>query len=135
MQEKVAHHSAIRWRGAYQGNEVWDVLSQLDVLVISSRWYENSPNTILEAFKMGLPVVATNLGGMSELIEHEKSGLLFELNSTDDLRSQLLRLIHEPGLLDHLRKNIPSVKTIDEEMAEIVGHYRELLARPPGTGQ
>jgi glycosyltransferase involved in cell wall biosynthesis len=128
MQEKVAHHSAIRWRGAYKGNEVWDVLSQLDVLVISSRWYENSPNTILEAFKMGMPVVATNLGGMSELIEHEKSGLLFELNQTDDLRRQLQRLLYEPGLLDRLRENIPAVKTIDDEMTEIIDHYRELLA-------
>ena len=121
--------ATIRWRGAYTGAEVWDVLSELDVVIIPSRWYENSPTVILEAYKMGLPVIATDLGGMAELLEHEKTGLLFDFESISSLRQQIERLLHEPGLLDQLRANIPTVKNIDEEMMEIVEHYQPLLKR------
>lgn len=129
LKKATAGYPAIRWNGRYTGAKVWDVLANADALVIPSRWYENSPNAILEAFEMGVPVVTTNLGGMAELVEHEKSGLLFALNDVDDLRSQLERLLHEPGLLEQLHSGIPPVKTIDDEMEEIIGHYRFLLER------
>jgi glycosyltransferase involved in cell wall biosynthesis len=119
---------SIKWHGEYRGAQVWDVLASLDVLVIPSRWYENSPTVILEAYKMGIPVVATDLGGMAELVEHEKTGLLFEFESVSGLRRQLERLLHEPELLERLRANIPHVKMIDEEMAEIAQHYHRLVA-------
>lgn len=129
LKRRSANYPAIRWNGRYIGAKVWEVLAGFDALAIPSRWVENSPNAILEAYHMGLPVIATNLGGMAELVEHEKTGLLFELNNAGDLRRQLARLLHEPGLLDRLRAGIPPVKTIDEEMQEIVAHYTRLLAR------
>lgn len=129
LKRRSANYPNIRWNGHYTGSKVWEVLAELDVLVVPSRWYETGPAVIREAFVMGLPVVATNLGNMAILVEHEKSGLLFELNNTLDLRRQLERLLHEPGLLDRLRAGIPPVKTIDEEMQEIVAHYTRLLAR------
>lgn len=129
LKRRSAHYPAIRWNGRYVGAEVWNVLADVDVLVVPSRWYENSPNSILEAFHMGIPVVVTNLGGMAELVGHEKSGLLFELNNAGDLRRQIKRLINEPGLLERLRAGVPPVKTIDEEMEEILGHYRQMLER------
>ncbi|NWG15748.1 MAG: glycosyltransferase [Chloroflexi bacterium] len=129
LKRRSAHHPAIRWNGRYLGAEVWNVLADMDVLVMPSRWYENSPNSILEAYYMGIPAVVTNLGGMAELVGHEKSGLLFELNDAGDLRRQIRRLIHEPGLLERLRVGIPPVKTIDEEMEEILSHYHRLIER------
>ena len=120
-------YPTIRWKGRYTGSKVWDVLADMDMLVMPSRWYENSPNVILEAYEMGLPVIATRLGGMAELIEHERSGLLFTLNDADDLYNQIARVLHEPDLLPQLQSHIPEVKTIDQEMQELVGHYHTLL--------
>ncbi|MBL8161483.1 MAG: glycosyltransferase [Anaerolineae bacterium] len=128
LKERTAAYPTIRWKGRYLGSAVWTVLSNLDVLVVPSRWYENSPNAILEAYEMRLPVVATNLGGMSELVEHEKTGLVFTLNDAADLLAQLKRLITEPDLLERLRAAIPSVKTIDQEMRELVEAYHQLAA-------
>jgi glycosyltransferase involved in cell wall biosynthesis len=122
-----AYPSAIHWQGAYKGSQVWDVLGSFDVLVMPSRCYENSPTVILEAYQMNVPVIATDLGGMAELVEHEKTGLLFEFESVSDLRRQIERLLHESDLLDRFRTNIPTVKTIDEEMSEIVEHYQRLV--------
>jgi glycosyltransferase involved in cell wall biosynthesis len=128
LKERTAAYPTIQWKGRYLGSAVWTVLSSLDVLVVPSRWYENSPNAILEAYEMGLPVVGTNLGGMSELVEHEKTGLVFTLNDAADLQEQLKRLLTEPGLLERLRAAIPPVKTIDQEMRELVESYQQLAA-------
>lgn len=133
LKRRAEAHSAIRWNGRYAGDKVWEVLSNIDVLVVPSRHYENSPTVILEAYAMGIPVIATDLGGMAELVEHEKSGLRFRLNDADDLRRQIERLLDEPDLLDRLRAGIPRVKTIDEEMQEIVALYEEVLQSHRGS--
>lgn len=119
----------IRWQGKYTGHKVWDVLAQTDVLVMPSRWHENSPNAILEAFEMGVPVIATNLGGMAELVQHGKNGLLFELNDAEDLSRQIKRLLDETGLMKSLYEGIPPVKTINEEMEEILLLYEQCLCK------
>ena len=124
----------IRWNGRYTGPKVWEILANTDTLVIPSRWYENSPNVILEAYVMGVPVIATNLGGMSELVEHEKSGLVFELNNPADLAHQIKRLLDEPDLKPRLQNGIPAVKTIDDEMQEIMAHYQQLLSQREQQG-
>ncbi|MCA0456398.1 MAG: glycosyltransferase [Chloroflexi bacterium] len=127
LKARSSAYPEIRWNGSYTGGKVWEVLSELDTLVVPSRWHENSPNAILEAYKMGVLVVATDLGGMAELVKHDHCGLVFRLNDVDDLRHQLERLLHEKGLAERLRENIPPVKSIDEEMREITEHYRQLL--------
>jgi glycosyltransferase involved in cell wall biosynthesis len=132
LQTRSTRDQHIRWNGPYTGSKMWDILAKLDVVVVPSRWHENSPNVILEAYKMGVPVVATNLGGMAELVGHEKDGLVFTINDANDLRHQLERLIHEPGLIDSLRANVPFVKSIDDEMREITEQY-ELLLKPASS--
>lgn len=127
LKSRSAQYPAIHWNGHFTGGKIWDILSDMDAVVIPSRWYENSPNTILEAFAMNVPIVTTNLGGMAELVTHDLNGLLFELNQVDDLHHNLSRLVNEPHLLQRLREGIPTVKTIDQEMAEIVDHYEQLL--------
>jgi glycosyltransferase involved in cell wall biosynthesis len=81
---------------------------------------------ILEAFEMGKPALVTNLGGMAELVEHEKNGLVFDLNSAADLRRQIDRLLSEPDLLNRLQQGIPTVKRIDAEMQEVLIQYQRL---------
>ena len=130
LKRRSARTPAIRWRGQYAGRQVWGALAAADVLVVPSRWYENSPNAILEAYAAGLPVVATDLGGMAELVEHDKSGLLFRYNDASSLRQQLARLVDDPALLTRLREGIPGVTTLDQEMQALVAAYHRLLARP-----
>ena len=78
---------------------------------------------------MGIPVIATNLGGMAEMVEHEKNGLVFDLNSAASLRQQIERLLSEPDLLNRLRDGIQPTRTIDAEMQDIVTQY-DLLLNP-----
>jgi glycosyltransferase involved in cell wall biosynthesis len=84
---------------------------------------------IFEAFAAGIPVVATNLGGMSEFVRHERDGLLFGLEDHGGLARQLRRLVEEPGLLERLRAGIEPVKTVQENVDELEVMYGGLLAR------
>jgi glycosyltransferase involved in cell wall biosynthesis len=118
----------IRMAGAYGGqSELPSILRDLDVVVVPSVWYENCPNVILEAFVHRIPVIATNLGGMAEMVSHGRSGLLFRVGDAADLAAQLRRLLSEPGLLPALRDGIPPVKTFADEVAEIEAVYRRIL--------
>lgn len=127
LQARTRDFPAIHWRGSFQGAQVWETLSSIDVLVVPSRWYENSPTVILEAFIMDIPVIATRLGGMQEKIRHEQDGLLFEKDDAADLRRQLQRLLDEPDLLARLRQGIPPVPTVDDELGLIYAQYRTLV--------
>ncbi len=117
----------ITFAGPFPREEVGYVLSGLDVLVVPSRWYENQPGVILEAFAVGIPVVATDVGGMSEFVRHEENGLLFERESVEDLARQLRRLGEEPGLIGRLRAGIGPVKTVEENVDELEVLYNTLL--------
>lgn len=123
----TAPYPQVRWNGTYGSGQVWSVLSNMDVLIMASRWYENSPLVINEAMYMGVPVIVTQLGGMAELVEDGRGGLSFELNNVSDLSHQIKRLLDEPHLLEQLRSSIPRVKTLDDEMTEVVGQYNRLL--------
>jgi glycosyltransferase involved in cell wall biosynthesis len=58
-------------------------------LVVPSVWYENFPRTIVEAFACGLPVIASRIGALAEIIEDGKTGLLFEAGNAKDLADKL----------------------------------------------
>lgn len=121
----------IRLAGTYAGqNEVGKILQELDVIVVPSIWYENCPNVIQEAFAHRIPVIATNLGGMAEMVSHGKSGLLFRVADAADLTAQLRRLLSDPGLLPALRDGVPAVKTFADEVAEIESVYRRVVRAP-----
>lgn len=129
LEAQTATYADITWSGSYNADQLWDVLSGFDVLVVPSRWYENSPTVILEAFAMGIPVIATRLGSMPELVKHEECGLLFEKDSAADLQAQIKRLLDEPDLLPRLRAGVPSVPTIDDEVGAFYAHYQKLTGK------
>lgn len=124
----------VKFRGTFSRDEVADVFAEIDVLVVPSRWYENAPGTIFESFAAGAPVVATNLGGMSEFVRHEKNGLLFALDDAKSLARQLRRLVEEPGLLEKLRIGIDPVKGIGEYAGEVEAIYKSLVDKRMRAG-
>lgn len=62
------------------------------------------PNVLLEALAMGVPTVATNTGGIPELIEHEETGLLAKPGDPVDLSEQLERILYDEDLRERVRK-------------------------------
>jgi len=126
LRELAGGDPRISFRGPFSREELGSVLVEIDVLVVPSRWYENAPGVIFEAFAAGIPVVSTDLGGMSEFVEPGKNGLLFALDDPQDLAGQLRRLATERGLLQRLRAGIGPVKTIAEYADELIELYGTL---------
>ena len=129
---KIAENDpSIKFAGPYPNAEVGQVLSELDVIVVPSIWYENRPTVIIEALATRTPVIAAELGGMAELIGHNRNGLLFKTGSIDCLAEQLQRLLVEPALLAQLRNNIQPVPQVEDEIKTLISLYNSLLASAP----
>lgn len=68
----------VRYVGMKKGDELRRILFETSALVLPSLWYENQPFSIIEAFAAGKPVIASNLGGMTELVKNSNGGLLVQ---------------------------------------------------------
>lgn len=124
---RIAHKDPrIKWMGKIENDRIMDALSQIDVLVVPSLWYENSPLTIHEAFLAKVPVLVSNLGGMAELIS-PGGGTSFQTGDSSDLAKKISDLLYSPETLQKWKQNIPSIKTIDQNCQELLGLYQSLI--------
>jgi glycosyltransferase involved in cell wall biosynthesis len=119
----------VAFPGPLDRREVNEVLQALDVLVVPSIWHENAPTVILEAFSNRVPVLASDVGGMTELVHHERNGLVFSRGDPTSLAQQLRRLVDEPHLLDTLRSGIAPVGSHTEEIDQMERIFLEMVAR------
>lgn len=119
----------VHFRGTFPNENLPDVFAGFDVLVIPALWYENSPLVLLSSFSQKVPVVASRVGSLADLVEHGKNGLLFDMGNASSLAAQLRRLMDEPQLVSRLRAGIPQVKTLDENMNELFDIYEQLYSR------
>lgn len=125
----LARNKQIRFMGGYRHGNIVDILAEIDVLVVPSIWYENSPLTIHEAFLAKTPVITSGIGGMAELVQDGVNGLLFRTGSVRDLRSKMETIIRQPDLIGRLSKDIGSVKTVEENAVEIEKIYHNVIAQ------
>jgi glycosyltransferase involved in cell wall biosynthesis len=124
VDSKPSRRAKISFLGKFPNTELGSKLQNMDVMVVPSRWYENTPLVIQSALTTRTPVICTDLGGMSELIKHDFNGLLFPLNDDLALSKQFLRLLNEPALLKTLINNIPPERTIGMMVDDIEAVYR-----------
>lgn len=127
VEAQVARLENVTLEGRFVPEALPEILKQLDVLVLPSRLYENNPLVILEAFAMGIPVIAGNVGGMAELVRHDVNGLQFRLGDVTDLVDKL-RMAIEPARLRRYRAAIHPPNTVEEVGETVRRIYEELLA-------
>lgn len=84
--------------------ELPEILHAHDIVWIPSM-YDNYPLVCLEAMACGKPVVVSDAGGLPEMVQHEKTGLIFPTGDPDALAQQTLRLCTSPELRAQLGKN------------------------------
>ncbi len=75
--------------GRRSHEEVFALMRSASFLLFPSEWYETFGMTIAEAFACGLPVVASQLGAMAEIVEDGRTGLLFEPGNPEDLAARV----------------------------------------------
>jgi glycosyltransferase involved in cell wall biosynthesis len=124
----AANDDRVRFCGTFPNDQIGQVFSELDVLVVPSIWYENTPLVIYSAQAADCPVIATNLGGMSEVIEHGKNGLLFESGNVLQLAQCIERVARDRDFLNELAKNAITPKSDSDYAQELLLIYDEVLA-------
>jgi glycosyltransferase involved in cell wall biosynthesis len=122
------YRSKIQFLGTFPNEKLGEVLQNMDVLVVPSRWYENTPLVIQSALATKTPLIVTNLGGMAELIRHGYNGFVFDLNNVKSLCEQMKRLLDESDLLETMKENIAPERTIPQMVDDIESVYTEALA-------
>lgn len=98
VRDRIVRH------GFVEHERVPAVLRSLDVLVLPSA-YEELGSVLVEALAVGLPVVATNVGGIPEVVRHEVTGLLVEPGDVQGIAEAVDRVLGDPELAKRLSRN------------------------------
>jgi glycosyltransferase involved in cell wall biosynthesis len=117
----------VSFRGSYPHEQLPELMAEIDWVVVPSRWWENSPLVIQEAFLHRRPVICTGIGGMAEKVTDGVNGIHFAVGDPEDLARAIARAVTTPGLWDELRAGIPTVFGMDEHVANLTAIYRQLL--------
>jgi glycosyltransferase involved in cell wall biosynthesis len=112
-------------------SDAYNILGLMDVFVLPSL-SEGMPLVLLEALALGRPVVATAVGGIPEVVEHEISGLLVPAGNHDDLAAGCLRVMADPVLAQELghagRKRVEEDFSADVMARNVANVYRALVS-------
>ena len=127
--EKRITNPLISLMGELAEQDKATAFSDIDVLILPSICYENCPLTINEAFMAKVPVITGNIGGMAELVEDGKTGLLFPVGSADKLAEKINVCINDPDLVHRLSSNIAPVKDMGTHVDEIERLYEKIRGR------
>lgn len=119
--------------GRQSADEVSHLMQQAEFLVLPSEWYEGFPLVLVEAFAHGLPVLASRLGSMADIIKDGKTGVLFTPGDADDLASKAKWMLNNPQqvkkLGDNARRVFLEKYTAEQNYAELMAIYREVIEK------
>lgn len=125
--ERLVRRDGLFFHGAFDPARLLEVFDSIDVLVVPSIWYENSPLVIHEAFQAGVPVLVSDRGGMRDLVVDGHGGLRFRAEEDADLARVMARFLVEPELALQLVRQAPGVKSVADNAAEMEMRYRQVI--------
>jgi len=132
MGQQTADQLGAGYLGFQPVGAVMAHMERASFLVLPSICYEGFPRTIVEAFACGLPVIASRLGSMAELIEEGKTGLLFEPGNSQDLADKLAWAQSHPQEMRDMGRNARQTYeghfSPQRNAAQLLEIYQEAMA-------
>lgn len=124
--------------GRVSGEELHYLRRNARFQIVPSIWYEGAPAVILEAFAIGLPIVASRIGSLATMIDHSRNGLHFETGNAADLAAQVDRMFLRPEELAWMRRNARqdflNKYTADESFTALMDVYAKVITANSGLG-
>jgi glycosyltransferase involved in cell wall biosynthesis len=117
-------------------SDIRSIFHQASICVLTSDW-EGTPNVLLEAMACGLPIVSTNVGGVPDIVEHGRTGFLFEPNDLDGLVAGLARLVEHRELRATIAQNARTFVEENHSLSRLptpLGHLYDLTVPATGRG-
>ena len=131
-QELRCAYPEARFLGRVDGPTVESLISAAAMCVVPSRCYENAPLSVLEPMAAGVPVIASAIGGIPELLEHGVSGLLVQPGDVDELACAIRRLRDEPGLGSALgaaaRQRVATCFSPEQHLQSLLHTYQTAMS-------
>jgi glycosyltransferase involved in cell wall biosynthesis len=124
LQSIAAGDTRIRFLPTVPNDDVVDVLRGYHLLAVPSRWLETGPLVVLEAFAAGVPIIGSNLGGIAELVDHGKNGLLLAPEVVEEWQTAISGLYRDRALLADLRAGVRPPRTMKTVAAEMLPIYQ-----------
>ena len=122
MEEEIRQVSNAEWVGFKQGEELEMLIRKAKLSICGSEWYENCPFSVIESQMYGTPVIGSRMGGIPELIQDGKTGLLFHAGNVEELVECIRKMWYSDGILERFSKNC---LTAEIETAET--YYEKLM--------
>lgn len=114
------------------------VYQNMSIFVLPS-FNEGMPMTVLEAMAAGVPVVATKVGSIPQVIQHERTGLLIEKCDTNGVQSAIERLLGEPefglALGRRARSFVENQASAEKTADQYICHYQDLVSSNAALGR
>jgi glycosyltransferase involved in cell wall biosynthesis len=126
----AARDPRVRFLGTFPNAEIGRVIAGMDALALPSTWHENTPLVVYSAQAAACPVIATNLGGIAEVVHDGVNGLLFEKGDVAGIASAIRRLHEDRALLRKLSAASKPPRTIAQYVDDLERVYGEVAARP-----
>jgi glycosyltransferase involved in cell wall biosynthesis len=117
----------VKYRGPYDQNRVDKLMQSVDVVVVPSIWWENSPVVIQEALRNRRPIICSDIGGMAEKVRDGLDGFQFPVGNSVALSSLLLKIAEKPNLLSDLDRTMRSPNTVEDATDRFEHLYSSLL--------
>jgi glycosyltransferase involved in cell wall biosynthesis len=131
--EAARHAPWIEWQAGFSQEQVLAVMQDAQVLLFPSVWYEGFPVVIVEAYAAGLPVIASQLGSMSSLINPGHTGVFFRPGSSEDLAAQWEWVLGHPEELARMRRKarqeFETRYTAERTYEQLLGIYHTAIER------
>jgi len=121
----------LRYHGRYPPRRLDRLMQSVDVTIVPSIWWENSPVVIREAFRNGRPVICSDIGGMAEKVRPGLDGWHFPVGSALALADLLRRLSDNPAEVQAMRATIRSLA----DHQAILAAHRRCYATASGAGR
>jgi glycosyltransferase involved in cell wall biosynthesis len=122
----------VEFAGYRSGDELKRILAESQFVVLPSRWYENLPFAVMEAFASSKAVVASRIGGIPEMVEDGVNGLLFPMGDVGALAACLERMLLGRGAREEMgrrgREKAMRLYEREAHYAQIESIYREVIA-------
>jgi glycosyltransferase involved in cell wall biosynthesis len=127
LKEIVQGDTRVRFCGTFPNHELGSIFSDLDALVVPSLWYENSPLVVYSAQAAKCPIIASNVAGISQIIEHGKNGILFNPGDIVGLADAITNLLDNRDMLQKMSSNAKCPLSIQEYVFRLLNIYCGLI--------
>lgn len=117
----------VRFCGTFPKENIYDVLEEVDFLVIPSIWYENSPLVLLNSLASHTPVVISDVEGMTEFVQDAHNGFIFRRGRSSDLARVFHQIVADPLRARSMSATTEYSRTVEDMGDDVLAVYDSVL--------